>query len=299
MRHRIFGGIATAALVAGLLAAPASASSSRPYRVNIDAAGLEPLAGAFYEVWVVAGDKKISAGSFNVDSEGNLVDGFGHEARFLSTRNPASADAIVVTIEPLPDADPGPSGIIVLAGTPKAKKGTAKLKFPVKLGSASGSFILATPTNTPNDTDETSGIWFLDPAAGPGASLTLPTLPEGWIYEGWGVTQGTPLSSGRFMSVTGADDSATFSGPTAGPPFPGEDFLTNLPGAVTLPIDFADGASLVVVSIEPYLNGVDPTGPAPFSIKPLIGMVPSGQADHTSVALGLDTSTVPSGTASF
>jgi hypothetical protein len=298
VRHRIFSGIAAAALVAGLLAAPASASQSRPYRVGIDAAGLEPLEGAFYEVWVVAGDRKISAGSFNVDAGGNLVDGFGHAARFSSPRDPATADAIVVTIEPLPDADPGPSGIIVLAGAPKAKKGTAKLKFPVTFGDASGSFILATPTDADMN-DETAGVWFLDPAAGPGPSLTLPTLPSGWVYEGWGVTQGTPLSTGRFMSAAGADDSSAFSGPLAGPPFPGEDFLANLPAGVTGPVDLANGSSMVVLSVEPYLDGSDPTGAGPFSIKPFITMIEAGQASHTTVALGLDTSTVPSGTASF
>jgi hypothetical protein len=298
VRHRILGGIAAAALVAGLLAAPASASLSRPYRVDIDASGLEPLDGAFYEVWVVSGERKISAGSFNVDAEGNLVDGFGHEARFSSQRDPATADAIVVTIEPLPDADPGPSGIIVLAGAPKAKKGTAKLKFPVKFADASGSFILATPTDAVAN-DETAGIWFLDPATGPGPSLTLPTLPSGWVYEGWGVTQGTPLSTGRFMTAAGADDSSAFSGPLAGPPFPGEDFLANLPAGVTGPVNLADGSSMAVLTVEPYLDGSDPTGSGPFSIKPFITVIPAGQADHTSVALSLDTSTVPSGTASF
>ena len=297
MRSRYLSVIAAAALAVGLLIVPAAASPSRPYRVDLEVSGLEPLTGAFYEVWVVAGERKLSTGSFNVDAGGELVDGFGHDARFFSTRNPASADAIVVTIEPTPDPDPGPSGIIVLAGAPKANQ-TAKLRFQVKFGTASGSFILATPTDA-DGSNETAGVWFLDPAAGPGPALSLPTLPAGWIYEGWGVAQGTPLSTGRFMSATGADDSAVFSGPLAGPPFPGEDFLANLPAGITPPVDLADGASLAVISVEPYLDGVDPTGPAPFSIKPLIGTIPGEQADHASVALGLDTSTVPSGSASF
>src|SRR3990172_3631116 len=155
---------------------------------------------------------------------------------------PAAGPWTASPLAPPPAPDPGPSGIIVLAGAPKANQ-TAKLRFPVKFGTASGSFILATPTDA-DGSNETAGVWFLDPAAGPGPALSLPTLPAGWIYEGWGVGQGTPLSTGRFMSATGADDSAVFSGPLAGPPLPGGDFLANLPAGITPPVGLADGASL-------------------------------------------------------
>jgi hypothetical protein len=297
VRARVIAGLAAAVLAIGLVPAVAGASAGRPYRIRLDVSALGALSGAFYEVWVVAGERKISAGSFNVSADGELVDGFGHEARFFSTRNPASADAIVVTIEPLPDPDAGPSGIIVLAGAPR-RSGTARLRFPVRFNDASGTFILATPTNTAMN-DETAGVWFLDPAAGPGPSLDVPMLPAGWVYEGWGVTQGTPLSTGRFDSPSGVDDAAPFSGPQPGPPFPGEDFLNNLPAGVAAPVDLADGSSSIVLTVEPDLAGTDPTGPAPFSIKPLLTMVAAGAADHTSIALGLDLSTVPSGAARF
>jgi hypothetical protein len=203
---------------------------------------------------------------------------------------------IVVTIEPLPDPDPGPSGIAILVGTPA--KRAAELAFPVDLTGAAGSFILATPTDA-DTTDETAGVWFLDPTAGPGASLDLPTLPTGWVFEGWGVTQGSPLTTGRFTSVSGADLSSPFSGPNPGPPFPGEDFLANLPAGITPPVDLADGSSMIVITVEPDLGGVDPTGPGPFSIKPLVTPVAAGAAPHTSIALSQDLSTVPSGHASF
>lgn len=295
--RKVVGAIAAAILVAWLVPASAGASDARPYRIHLASVGLAPLTGAFYEVWVVDGDAKLSAGSFNVDADGNLVDGFGHPARFFSSVNPASSGSIVVTIEPSPDPDLGPSGVIVLSGAPK-KNQTAKLRFPVKFGQASGSFILATPTSAATN-DETSGVWFLDPAAGPGASLELPTLPAGWVFEGWGVTQGTPLSTGRFTSPSGADGSSAFSGPLAGPPFPGEDFLTNLPAGVSSPVNLADGSSVIVLTVEPDLAGADPTGSGPFSIKPLLGAVPAGSASATSIPLDLDLSTVPTGTAAF
>jgi hypothetical protein len=113
------------------------------------------------------------------------------------------------------------------------------------------------------------------------------------------VTQGTPLTSGRFTSAEGADQSAPYSGPNAGPPFPGEDFLVNLPSAISSPVDLADGASTIVLSVEPDLDGVDPTGDAPFSIKPLVAPVPSGLADHTLTALDQNLGSVPTGTATL
>lgn len=297
MTRRLLGAIVTAAAVAGLAAAAAAASHLPPqYELRLSVKELAPLSGSFYEVWVVKGQRKHSAGSFNVTAGGKLVDGFGHRARFFSPVEPSMADAVVVTIEPSPDPDPGPSGIVILSGEPG--KHQARLSFPVDLSGIAGSFILATPTDDVS-TNETAGVWFLDPAAGPGPALDVPALPSGWMWEGWGVTQGAPLSTGRFHSASSADSAAPFSGPNAGPPFPGEDFLANLPAGVASPVDLGDGSSLVVLTIEPDLGGADPTGAGPFSVKPLLAEVPAGQADHESVELGRDLSTVPSGTARF
>ncbi|MGH2806562.1 MAG: hypothetical protein ACRDKT_04730 [Actinomycetota bacterium] len=291
-----------AALVVGLvvgavLLVPAGASHlRRAYQIELRPTGLEHLQEGFYELWAVHGERKISAGSFNVDADGMLVDGFGHPARFYSPRNPARADALVVTIEPLPDPDPMPSGIVILSGRPRAH--SARLRFPVDLMEAAGSFILATPTDN-DSTNETAGVWFLDPDPAPSPSLQLPDLPDGWIWEGWGVTQGTPLSSGRFSSSTGPDASSEFSGPLPGPPFPGEDFVSNLPDAIAPPVDLADGSSMIVLTIEPDLDGSDPTGAGPFSIKPLLRMVPADAPDHESIELMRDLTSVPSGKAGY
>jgi hypothetical protein len=296
MRRRLL--VSIAAFAAFGLAATAATASHLPrgHELRLSVTQLAPLDGSFYEVWVVKGPRKYSAGSFNVSPGGALVDGFGHRARFFSPIAPSTADAVVVTIEPMPDADPGPSGIVILAGDPG--RHLARLSFPVDLSSIGGSFILATPTDSVS-TNETAGIWFLDPAAGPGPSLELPALPPGWVWEAWGVTQGTPLSTGRFISASGADSMAPFSGPNPGPPFPGEDFLTNLPAGIAAPVNLADGSSLAVLTIEPDLAGIDPTGAGPFSIKPLKGAIPVGQADHVSVELARDLSEVPTGTARF
>jgi hypothetical protein len=286
-----------AVLLAATLSTGANASHRRPaHEIKLRVQELQPLEGAFYELWVVKGRRKESAGSFNVSDSGRLVDGFGHRARFFSRTDPARADALVVTIEPRPDPERGPSGIAILAGSPR--RNHASLRFPVNLRGMAGSFILATPTDS-DTANETAGVWFLDPAAGPGPSLTLPELPGGWVFEGWGVTQGQPLTTGRFTEASGPDSAAPFSGPNPGPPFPGEDFLQNLPPGITPPVDLADGSSLIVITLEPDLAGVDPTGDGPFSIKPLVSSVPADAPDHTSIGLDRDLSTVPHGSAMY
>jgi hypothetical protein len=286
---------ATAALLLSVAPAAGASHGKPAFPIRLRTATLPQLDGAFYELWVIRGKVKSSAGSFNVDG-GQLVDGFGHRARFFSRIDPSTADAVAVTIEPIPDPQPGPSAVIVLAG--EAGTDRARLRFPVGLGKATGSFILATPTDDEN-TNEKAGVWFLDPATGPGPSLTLPKLPIGWIFEGWGVTQGTPLSTGRFSMADGGDGASPFSGPKAGPPFPGEDFLANLPTGVTPPVNLGDGASMIVLTLEPDIGGTDPTGLGPFGVKPLAAAVASGAADHITIPLARDLSTVPRGRATY
>jgi hypothetical protein len=56
---------------------------------------------------------------------------------------------------------------------------------------------------------------------------------------------------------------------------------------------------MIVLTVEPDLDGSDPTGMGPFSIKPLVRAVPEGAADHQSIKLMLDLTTVPIGRASY
>jgi hypothetical protein len=282
--------VALVSVLVVLVPASAGASSGR-HRLLIGANDLPRLSGAQYEAWVVKGDRKLSAGVFNVQERTHR-----QVVRLRSPIDPARADMIVVTIEPIPDPDPGPSAVAILAGEPH--RHVAALRFPIDLGGAAGSFILATPTDD-DPANGTAGVWFLDPAGGPGPSLTLPQPPAGWVFEGWGVTQGTPLSTGRFTSVSGSDLASPFSGPNPGPPFPGEDFVARLPAGVVPPVDLADGRSMVVITVEPDIGGQDPTGPGPFSIKPLAAAVPAGASPGASLGLQRDLSTLPEAIALF
>lgn len=247
--------------------------------------GLEALDTGHFEGWAIFGEEKISTGKFNV----------GDALSFSLPRDLSEANQIVITIEPEGDTDTVPSGIVVLSGGVSGNSAT--LSFPVDFSGATGNYILATPTNG-GDTDETSGIWFLK-LPGPTAGLELPSLPDGWIYEGWVVNQDTPLTSGRFVAVDEVDLFDGFSSIEPGPPFPGEDYLVNPPEGIVFPIDLSDGASQAVISVEPDLNGVDPTGDAPFQIKPLVVNVPSGALDHTNYSMNLNMGSIPFGTATI
>ena len=162
--------------------------------------------------------------------------------------------------------------------------------------SSSGKYILATATATDggSDTDELSGVWWLDPTAGPGAGLNLPVLPKGWQYEGWVVINDQPVSTGTFLSLEGSDYFSGFSGSDApAPDFPGEDFLQNAPEGFTFPTNLSGGK--VVISIEP----VPDNSPAPFVLKPLVGKVSSTAKDHTPYSMdNMATETNPIGTVS-
>ncbi len=263
--------------------------------LNLNLTGLQDLGeGYAYEGWIMVDGSPLSAGTFTVDADGNLSQtSFEIDAVSLS-----NASTYVVTIEPSPDSDPLPSDIKILAGDFSGDEASVSISHTAALGTdftgASGDYILATPTDGDPNADETSGVWWLNPAV-PAASLILPELPaKGWEYEGWAVIDGTPVSTGRFTAVDAADDFAGYSGSAAdAPPFPGEDFLMNAPDGVTFPTDLSGG--VVVISVEPSPdNSADP-----FVLKPLVGMVPTGAAAHALYKMDNNaTATNPSGTVS-
>ena len=307
MSSRISPRVAALAAISMLAAALATACGSDPTptptptpptAVVVDLSGIEPLTGGYhFENWAIVGGTPVAAGKFNVDGEGNVVDLQGARVpggRFDAGVDLSSTSAIVITIEPPGDNDAIPASTHYLAGGVSGASARLSVGHAAALGddfsSASGSYILATPTNG-DDTNENSGIWFLDPTGGPSAGLELPTLPEGWVYEGWVVTGGQPVTTGRFTQPSGVDQAAPFSGPQAGPPFPGEDFLMNAPSGLTFPTDISGGVAVISVEPEPDDSA------APFTLKPLIGMIPAEAADHFLYAMGNESAGLPSGTA--
>jgi len=245
-------------------------------KLILSISGLEDLGADFtYEGWLIVSGVPVTAGTFNVDGSGVL----SQTSFELSESDINNATAYVLTIEPKPDGDPTPSSVHILAGDFSGTSATLTTSHSSALGtdftSATGSYILATPTDGNMDTNETSGVWWLDPAAGPGAGLSLPVLPNGWKYEGWAVIDGTPVTTGTFTTASGADEAAPFSGGTMGPPFPGEDFLMNAPTGLTFPTNLS--GKTAVISVEP-----DPdNSSSPFLLKPLLGNIPDPATEFT------------------
>jgi len=245
-----------------------------------------------YENWIMVDGAPVSAGIFNVDASGNLSKtSFPIEIADLD-----KATAFILTIEPSPDNDPNPSSVHILAGDFSANSAPLSVNHNAALGddftTSTGSYILATPTDGASN-NENSGIWWLNPTNGPGAGLSLPTLPNGWEYEGWVVIDGTPVTTGKFTSVSAADDADPFSSTVAsGPAFPGEDLLMNAPTGLVFPLDLA--GKTAVISIEPNPDN----SPNPFLLKPLVGSIPATAVDHTLYTMDNNANaTNPTGTA--
>lgn len=246
-----------------------------------------------YEGWIIVDSAPVSTGTFTVNADGALSQStFQVDAAML-----ASATTFVLSIEPIPDSDPTPSNIKILGGDFSGNQAMITAGHSAALGndfsSAIGTAILATPTTETTD-DELSGIWFLDLSSGsPAAGLSLPALPSNWKYEGWAVIDGNAVTSGTFSVVDTADDSAPFSGPGEGPPFPGEDYVTNEPDGLSFPTDIS--GMVLVISIEPNPDN----DPSPFLYKPLVVTLPTGAQDHINYELtNMASSTFPTGTVS-
>ncbi len=259
--------------------------------LDLSITGLEDLgAGYNYEGWLIVDGSPVSTGLFTVDGNGDL----SQSSFDVSTDDLEKATTFVLSIEPSPDSDPAPSAVKILGGDFNGNATTLSVAHGAALGTdftdATGDYILATPTNG-MDNDELSGVWWLDPSAGPGAGLSLPTLPIGWTYEGWAVIDGTPVTTGTFNAVSGADSAASYSGTESGPPFPGEDFLNNAPSGLSFPVNLQ--GTTVVISVEP----VPDNSSAPFLLKPLVGPVAADALDHTLYGMNNNAgNTNPTGT---
>lgn len=260
--------------------------------LTINISGLENLGTDYvYEGWIIVSGSPVSTGIFSVNDSGTL----SKTSFTIDIEDLDAASTFILTIEPGVGDDPSPSKVHIMAGDFSGNSGQLSISHEAALANnfstASGKYILATPTNGANN-DENSGVWFLDLSSGaPATGLSLPTLPDGWKYEGWVVTSGTPVTSGKFTAVNTVDEFDGFSSTIGGPPFPGEDYLVNAPSGLTFPVDLASGKA--VISIEP-----DPdNSPNPFLLKPLVGDIPANAIDHTTYDLGQNLN-FPTGTVS-
>ncbi|WP_204347070.1 anti-sigma factor [Psychroserpens algicola] len=264
-------------------------NSSNPTNSELilNLSGLEALGNDFvYEGWIIVDGAPVSTGTF---SSVAFPQTFSVDTEQLN-----SATTFVLSIEPAVDPDPAPAATKILAGDFSGNSASVDSNGIVANFSAStGTYILATPTDT-DDSNEESGVWFLDNSSGsPVTGLDLPTLTDGWVYEGWAVINGTPISTGTFTDPSAADANAAtsmFKGDANnGPNYPGEDYLQNAPAGMIFPTDLR--GQTIVISVEPSPDN----STMPFTLKPLAHMVPTDAMTHTALSLGTGPVTVITG----
>lgn len=238
--------------------------------LTLNLQGLEALGSDYvYEGWIIVNGQPVSTGTFTsvVFPQTFPVDRVQLE----------SATTFVLSIEPAIDPDPSPADTKILVGDFNGTIATVSTAIVGDFSNASGAFFLRTPTDEmgTNNGNDQYGVWFGTPGMPPLPNFQLPTLPAGWVYEGWVVGDSGPLSTGTFTAFNSADTSAPFSGPAGGPPVPGEDFFENAPVGETFPLDVR--GRTVVISVEP----VPDDSPAPFVLKPLVGTAGNATAPAT------------------
>ncbi|WP_165734049.1 anti-sigma factor [Polaribacter sp. 20A6] len=253
--------------------------------LTVDFTGLEVLGADFvYEGWLIVNGSPVSTGTFTSVTF--------PQTYTVGIDDLQAATTFVLSIEPAGETGAealAPAATKLLAGNFSGNTASVNSDNIVvdasgeikDLGSSWGKYILATPTDN-DDTNEASGIWFLDNANTPAiAGLGLPTLTDGWKYEGWVVIDGTPVSTGTFTSVDVADENAAtspYKGSVGnGPAFPGEDYVTGSAAGVDFPTDLK--GKTVVISVEPSPDNSS----APFALKPLAHVVPADAMTFTVI----------------
>lgn len=259
--------------------------------LNVNFSGLEDLGDNYvYEGWIIVNGSPVSTGTFKIDGNGQA----NPSSFMVSKMELEEASMFVLSIEPANDSDPAPAAPKVLSGTFSNKSASLTTGLIGDFNNASGSFFLRTPTDemNGNNGNDQNGVWFGIPGAPPTPDFVLPSLPDGWAYEGWVVGDNGPLTTGTFTAFDMADQGAPFSGPNPGPPVPGEDFFENAPTGETFPLDIR--GRTVVISVEP----VPDNSPAPFALKPLVGNAGQETAP-TTYTFGRNLGSLPTGTVSY
>lgn len=230
---------------------------------------LEPLGDSFdYEGWLITSKGPVSTGKFDINADDKSA-----EQKFeVNKKDADDATKFVLTIEPADETGADikqPTNIHILGGDITNNTSILSTSHASALGTdfseAAAKYILATPTN--GNATPTQGIWYIDKSSGkPMAGLKLPTLPEGWQYEGWIVDNGMPLSTGTFTKVNEEDSNGAGidAGDAGFPSFPGQDYVNPAKDLV---------GKTAVISVEPNPDN----SVTPFSIKPLIGTITNEQ----------------------
>lgn len=238
------GGVCAALALLGLTACggpgPVLRNSSKSADLTI--LNLQPLPQTHtYELWLKEGEQRRSLGRFNP------VAGDNHVQLGFARQEIAAGMEVELSIEPASADDPAQSPQRLLSGflsTPGSAFMTVPRALNIDPGTARIQYILETPS-TEAGNDYAQGIYWCVPGSffglpDPVIPLpqpdVVPSLPTGWVYEGWIQDgAGQPQSTGRFPTVMVPDSDG--NGPSSGPlpalPFPGQEYIDppqTLPG---------------------------------------------------------------------
>ncbi len=125
--------------------------------------------------------------------------------------------------------------------------------------------------------------WVEDAGASVG-NLTIPPWSVNSIQLMLGSTEGGLISTGSFKNIEAADNGNPYSAGPRVPPFPGEDFLQNLPNGAAGPLNlvpntpWVDGNGVVFITLEPDNYTTTTTN---FPLVLLAGKIPSSRASVT------------------
>jgi hypothetical protein len=269
--------------------APSTPKTTDQLKLTIS--GLENLGANYkYEGWIMVNGTPVSTGTFSVDAAGKA----DKTVFMVNPTQLQSATKFILSVEPFPDDSAAPSDTKYLVGDFNGANASLNTSIVGDYTKATGKFLLGSPTG--DKTPDNAGIWFMDIVGGnPADGFTnMPTLggTTGWKYEGWVVSNGTPVSTGQFSNPNAADEAAPFSGPNMAPPYPGEDFLTKAPAGVTFPGNLF--GSIAVISIEPFPDN----SPMPFALKPLSKQIGNPEETGKPISLERSLASFPTGTAS-
>jgi hypothetical protein len=246
---------------------------SQVTQVEININALKALGdSAWYEGWLVWGEEDIyhSLGVFRVDEQGSLSKtkfdvnlGYLQESKkFILTIEQDDIPGFIVNTTTTPettvfDSVKGPSTYHILAATFMANSGELSIGHEDILDfnfiSASGSYVLATPSDTLN-LNPKSGVWFVaeDTLGNIIKGLNLPPVPSGWSYQGWVKIDGIVVSTGKFRNPGRADnDIQYYDTLSTGYNFPGEDFLLDAPVGLAFPLDLSTHNTEIYITLEP------------------------------------------------
>ncbi len=178
-----------------------------------------------------------------------------------------------------PPEEDVPPGSIILAGSFTGDEALAASDlsfsfakaFGTSFSQVKGTYSIQTPTSAAV-MDSLSGVWFYrQDIQGPSLQF-FPTLPDGWVYEGWVVFDSggvvASYSTGRFARVDSADfdGAGPGGGPLAGLNVPGQDFIVGNPSHLNLT---SPGYSFMI-TLEPWPdNSPNPSSLILLSSQPI------------------------------